>query len=237
MLIAMVAADLNKWLSFGPCQVRSIWGFNNQATDLYIQLHEASRVSASVVIANGAVPKGKSLLAQQSNGFKYEFQQPIDFSELVLAISTTEVNLTAVGAAGGLDMTVNIDGPFLVSNYSTLTVAGTSAATTVAQQIWAESAGPKTLMRLDVATTSGVAKYAVGYAVDTPDSTHKQLFILPLPADGSLVKYSCGDGFSPLEKIASDQSLKQGLTIWQATTTAPGNQDAVSELICRGMYI
>ncbi len=81
MLIPMVAADLNKWVSFGSCRVRTIHGFNNQATDLYIQLHEASKLGASATISNGAIPKCKSLHTQSMNSFKWEFVDGLDFAD------------------------------------------------------------------------------------------------------------------------------------------------------------
>ena len=237
MIIPIVAADLTKWISFGACRVRSISGFNNQSADVYIQLHEASPRSAAAVLANGTVPKFKSLLAQQSNGFLYNFPgEGQDFAELTIAMSTTDTSLTAIGAAGGLDMNVTVDGPYLVANYPTLTIAGDLAGSDVnTLQVWAESAGPKTLMRVDALNGTAVQRYLVGYAVDSVAVTSKPQFILSMPGNATY-NFCAGAGIPILEKTPSDQALHQGLTILQSTSTTPGTTSTAATKI-RAMYV
>src|ERR1051326_8316683 len=110
--IAMTAADILKWIAWGPVSVQRFHGYNNQAGTLYIQLHEITPKSDGTVTA-GSVPKVKSFQVLAGLPFSFEMVNDITMSELVVCISSTEANYTAVAAAGGLDMTVTVASDFL----------------------------------------------------------------------------------------------------------------------------
>jgi hypothetical protein len=237
MNIAFTAADIAKWIAFGPVRVRSIHGFNNQSTDLYVQLHEISKGTVSstqVQPANGTVPKFKSLHVQAGNSFKWEFEDGIVFSELVVAISTTEANLTIVGASGGVDLTLVADGDFMVDNYPTLTVFGDLTSLVNGQGPWLSADGPHTLARLTAIGNASVDHFLVGYAEDSPSPTSKILFGLPCPKL-TTVDYSFGSGFVPFAQTAGFVA-NNGCTINSAVDLTPGGLDSTNHIKCRVIY-
>lgn len=158
MNIAIVAADLTKWIAWGPCNVTHIFGYNNQATDLYIQFYQRPQVTA------GDVPAVKSWTAFANAPFDMVFPDGLHLSELLIAISTTEVNYTAAGA--GLDMTVCVETDFPV--VTATSIAGDLTTGVASRQIWTEANGYKRLLRLDVKNNSGATAYTHISSLDTP---------------------------------------------------------------------
>ena len=169
----MVAANLTKWVAWGRIVVHEIHGWNAQGADLYIQLHQTPPLTAAGgALTAGTIPAFKSLLAQQANGFMYNFgAQGVELSELLIAISTTEPNYTAVGAAGGIDLTIDFDTQFAVDGTEVI-VGDLTTGVVATQQVWSEATGlaaPKRLLRVDFKNNDGATKlYNVVYAVDTP---------------------------------------------------------------------
>lgn len=111
MIVNLVAADLFKWLSFGPCVIRRFHGWNNQASAIYIQFHQRPPLGTAApftIIPNGTVPACKSFLAQANNGFDYAHED-LPLTECTVCLSSTETSLTAVGAGAGLDWSIEID--------------------------------------------------------------------------------------------------------------------------------
>lgn len=238
MNIAFTAATLAKWVAFGSVRVRSVSGFNNQSSDVFIQLHEVSKgtvAAAQVAPANGTVPKFKSLHAQANNSFKWEFEDGIVFSELVVCMSTTEANLTLVGANGGVDFTLVADGPYMVDNFPTLTVVGDLTNAVSSVQVWAEAAGPHTLMRVDVVNQINAVVYILGCTEDTVPSTAKPFYFGKLAANATGT-YSEGQGTAFFDKTALDQALHQGMNIIVNDTNDLSGVH-VNGMVCRAMYI
>ena len=237
MILHMTAADLSKWVSFGPCRVTNLTGFNNQATDLYIQLHQQSAASSSVNVANTTVPTGGSLLAQSKNGFAYFFPNGgIDLNELCIAISTTQPALTLVGANGGIDLVVEVEGPYLVN--SNIHVVGDLTTNVANLEVWAEAVGPKRLMKLDVINKDAAVRYVIGCAQDNQPAGSKAQFINTLQATGDangldILHGSSGGGFIPFEKTA-DQVIHQGF--WVSTYTTPSTSGVFGTACIRAIY-
>ena len=234
----MVAADHAKWVSFGECRVRAIHGWNNQAADVYIQLIEASKGTVAVGTvqpANATVPKYKALLAQAGNGFAYDLD--VNFSELIVAASTTETALTIVGAAGGLDLTIEVDGQYLVDMFPTLTVVGDLTNDVTTLQVWPDGS-PKTLMRIDARQGADGVLPLVGYAVDTPAATSRPLFAFTV--SGSTVaaptSINFGRGQAFMDKTASTQAVHTGLTL-QAQNGIAAIANPGLNMKIRAMYI
>lgn len=224
----MKAADLSKWLAFGTCRVRSITGYNNQASDCYILLCEQSAdsptaIAAGTVVTAGVIPKMAGLLAPTKGEFKYEWAEGITFAELCVAISTVQASLTYVAAAGAIDMTIDIDGPYLVDNYTGITMVGDLTTNVTTLQVWAEASGPKTLARVDVKSGDATITCFVGYAVDAPASTSLPQFSILVSGTTLVFPMNCGAGSVPFQQNA-DFTQHKGLTIQgQVTRAAQAN--------------
>jgi hypothetical protein len=219
MIIKMTAAQLSRWISFGYGAIRSISGYNANTDDVYLQLFESSKVNSGTVVANGTAPTLGSLLCSSINGFKYDFgTYGMTCKELCIACSSTQSSLTLVGAAAGLDMTIDVAGDFLVDQYPNISVIGDLTTLQASLSLWSEGSGPQTLARLDVVAGVGTINYLVGYAVTTPSASNKVQFAVPVSTTGA-GNFGYG-GFSPFEKTA-DQVIHQGCKVQCQADTAP----------------
>lgn len=220
MLIPMVAADLVKWCAYGPCMVTKIFGYNNQATDLYIQLHQVPPLANGTLTA-GAVPVAKSLLTQTKNGFMFPFPDGMHLSELLVAISTTEATYTAVGAGGGLDLTIEVDSQYLCDG--TEVVTGNLTIATTSLQPWSNATGPKHLLRLTAQEVLGAARWVGITAKDVASSPIRQFHI---GANAQLDLLFGKDGWSPFQQDSAFVGYDGCLigtfdnTPWDGTFTA-----------------
>lgn len=213
MQVSMVAADLVKWIAWGRVVVREIHGWNGQGSDVYIQLHQVPPLANGTLTAS-AVPAYKSLLAQAGNGFMYNFgPQGIELSELLIALSTTEVNYTAVSAAGGLDLTIDFDSQSACDGTEVVVGDLTTGQNTL--QVWAESAGPKRLLRVDVKDNQNTNQLVgIVYAVDTVAVTSLPTAFFSCNKNTTTTVYF-GDancGFSPDQQDAN-YTQHRGCTI------------------------
>ena len=210
----MVIADETKWVAYGPCEVLAVWGFNNNASDRYIQFHEA------VSVANGDVPAVKSLFAPASTGFNYSrehFGGGLSLRELLVAISSTEVNYTALTDTG-LDLTILISTRYLVT--SNTAVVGDLTTGVAELQVWADSAGPKKLKAVVVENTSVSDQYLLVFARDTPaidDLWQGNHWLVPA---GEQKRIAFGDGLIPFEQEAGTKY--DGCTLKKATSDLNG---------------
>lgn len=209
----MTAADITKWASLGPVLVSEIFGYNNQGTDLYIQLHE------SPVVANGDVPKEKSLLAQTNNGFKYPFPKPIALSELTIAVSTTEANLTKVGAAGGLDMTVVVSGVSLVDGTEVVSGDLATGADALTPTNWTDAVASvgKRLLRVDYTNNDGADRYLMLFAKN-PANGDTPLLCSPKVAAGGTLSLRFGTNGRGVAGAEADGTKHYGCFLAQSTT-------------------
>lgn len=126
--VAMTAADIYKWIAYGPNRVTQFFGMNNQAGILYIQLHQLTP-KADGTIADATVPAIKSF--QVLANAPFSFTVDLTLSDLYVAISSTEANYTAVAAAGGLDMTVVVSSDFLCTGNEVVVGDTTTAVNTL----------------------------------------------------------------------------------------------------------
>lgn len=206
----MTLADIVKWAAWGQVTVKSISGFNNQGTDAYIQLHQTPPVTgadtAGTQLANGTVPAYKSLYAQANNGFYYELN--VTLKELLVAISSTEVNFTAVSANTGLDMELDIDSQFACDG--TERVVGDLSTGQNALQVWTEATGAaakKRLLRLDIKDNQNTSQLVgLVYAVDTVQSTAPQSLVcsVVIPTKNATTTFIFGDMNSGLTPFQQD---------------------------------
>jgi len=207
----MVAANLTKWVAWGPVTVRSMFGWNNNATPVYIQFFQTPTVAAS------DVPAMKSLVAAGNNGFMYVFgPEGITLSELLVALSTTELNYTAVSAASGLDMTLDIDSQFACDGTEVVVGDLTTGQNTL--QVWTEAAGlsaPKRLLRVDVKNNQATDTLVnLVYAVDTvvPGSLVAAFNKCPISVTTTTYYGDAQGGFQPFQQDAN-YTQHRGCTI------------------------
>lgn len=207
----MALADLTKRVAYGNCTVRQVYGYNNVAVDKYIQFHQKQTVAAS------DVPAVKGLFAPASAPFSWSFAGGLNLSELLVAVSTTQVNYTATGANTGLDMTIEVDSDCLVS--STNTIVGDLTTGVASLQVWADAdGGTKKLLRLDIVNNDSVDVFAViqsGDASTTTDIQWNQKII----HGGTTYSYFFGrEGKIPFRNDAG--TVRKGCTIRIAALSA-----------------
>ncbi len=180
--IVMVAADLTKYIAWGPVMVQRFHGMNNQNATLYIQLHEISPLAAGGIL-DQAVPPVKSFQVLANLPFSFQMVDTINLSELVVGISTTELTYTAVSAAGGLDMTIMVASDFLCDG--TEVVVGDTTTALNVLQVWAAAAGPNTLLSLRVKEVLGTARYVIIEATDA-DAAVPAGRVIPIAANATI---------------------------------------------------
>lgn len=164
MQIKFLITDEAKWVAYGPCRVVQIFGNNNHTSDNFIQFHTKPRAE----LANADVPAVASLYAPASAPFDFKFSDPIFFSELTIAISSTNVNYTAL-TNQGVDATVIVETDFAITSTTSLN-GDLVSANKQTHQVWTDSSGtttPKRLLRVDVVNADAQAIYMRIGAADT----------------------------------------------------------------------
>lgn len=217
MTVSMVAADLTKWVAWGPIRVYEIFGRNNQSADLYIQLHQ---VYKDDLTSTSTVPEVKSLETLGNLGFKYSFPGGLPLSELTVAISTTETLYTAVGAGGGLDLTLVIDTLYSSTGVS---VAGDLTTDVGALQVWAAANGPKLLLRADVKNNDGALN--IFACLSAKDTTYTSSIMTPaIVGPGTTRQLNFGPtGLYPYSRDAQTDRLGGTLFLAPADVTVVTN--------------
>ena len=174
MNIALTAADIIKWVAYGPTVVQAIHGMNNQGATLYIQFHEVPPKSDGTLAA-GAIPAYKSLQVAANSPFWFAINSTLN--GLLYVVSTSEANYTAVAAAGGLDATLECGSDFLCDGTETV-IGDLTSGNTGSFTVFADSATPKKLLRLDIVSKVGTVQFyglgagATNASVDS-SSVHK----------------------------------------------------------------
>lgn len=197
MQINMAAALTLKWVAHGLVTVNEIHGYNNQATDLYIQLHEVPPLSDGSLTAS-AVPAVKSLRAVTKTHFQFTFPGGLTLSQLLVAVSTTEPNYTSTGAgSSALDMTLDVDTVHPVT--STTVVVGDLTTTVESLQVWAVANGTQRLLQITAKNLEAFDVYLAMFNKDFTDVSDGQTPIrsLKVPTGGALYTFNFGDGMLP----------------------------------------
>lgn len=159
MKVKFLITDEAKWVAYGPCRVVQVFGNNNHTADSFIQFHEKPLAG----LANGDVPAVASLYAPASAPFDWKPNGTINLSELTIAISSTNVNYTALTNTG-VDATVIVETDFPVGDDTT--VVGDLTTGVDHLQVWANADGPKRLLRVDIKNNAGATVYGFAYAND-----------------------------------------------------------------------
>jgi hypothetical protein len=165
-LISMVAADVFKWVAYGPCVIRRFHGQNNQGATVFIQFHQTPPVSTTTNVPTNTVPAVKSFGVFANLPFDYPHED-ISLSECTICLSSDETKLVPVAAAGGLDMTVEVDSVCLVN---TELVAGDLTSGLDSGEAYLDlvaNAGSR-VIRVDYVNSDGAARWLQLFTVDNP---------------------------------------------------------------------
>jgi hypothetical protein len=235
MNISLAAADLTKWVAFGPVKVDKLFGRNDSGAELYLQLHQSP-----VVLANDVpVPNGV-LTVPTGEWFDWFFEPGIQLSELTIAVSTTKLLYTAPGAGLGVTATCLFSSDFAVSNFSGLAVAGDLTTNVASLAVWADVVGPKRLYRLDV-LNNGNDSYPYISARNSPAAKNSAQNRLETVLSGNLKSYFFGvGGYSPVEQYQSGTSTltADGCTVVFSASPdiATTTLDATADKSVRAIY-
>ena len=225
---SMVITDETKFIAFGPITIYKIYGRNNTASAVYIQFHEAPTVAAS------DVPATKALEASANTWFDWSFEKGLSLTQLLLAMSSTQINYTALVDAG-LDCTIEYETNYDVD--SNTTIVGDLTTGVASRQIWTDASGPKSLKRLDVKNNSGATAYVWIAARDLADitvtlSTHRGPFSV---ANGATLSQFAGAGITPYAQLLG-VSYRGCAVIATTTAALGGTKIAAASFNIRGVY-
>ncbi len=230
MKVKLLITDETKWVAYGPCRVVQFFGNNNTGADVYLQYHEKPLVTA------GDVPAVASNYCPSMAPFDFKFADPISLSELTLAVSSTNVNYTALTNAG-VDATVIVETDFPVGSNTTL--VGDLSTGVNSRAIWSEASGAsakKRLLRVDVKNNAAVTIQYFVSALDSTapvNSTMAGPFEVVAGATGS--RYFGRDGYRPLEIV--DGVSKFGCTVYFSDDqTPPYGFPGSTDINVRGIY-
>lgn len=236
MNIKLTSATLTKYLSYGPCIVHSIKGYNATAGDLFIQLH------ASPVVLAGAVPIIAGMEAPTGQWFDWFDEKGWSLGDCSIAISTTQDTYTAPAAGVNMTIIISTSTPACDDDGTALTtVVGDLTTLVASREIWAQASGPKHLVRLDIFNDSGDVIYPFISAVDAPATINSAQTGLAVIANGATNAYFFGRaGLSPVERVTSAGAHinRQGCTVVLAADPAVGEAVAAGASFgIRGVYI
>ena len=218
MKIKLLITDEAKWVAYGPCRVVQVFGNNNHTADNYIQLHEKPLAG----LAASDVPAVASIFAPASAPFDWKPNDPICLSELTIAVSSTNVNYTALTNTG-VDATVIVETDFPVGSNTTV-VGDLTSADKSSRQIWASSAtNTKRLLRVDVVNADAQAIYMRLSASDsmlTGDTSNT-----PFKVNASSTKrfFFGRDGETPFRIDNQTGTEHKGCTVFLMNTADPSS--------------
>lgn len=177
--------------------------FKGTTADRWLHIFDAKALPADT-----AVPVRSYPLFQNA-----PFSWTTDDEELalvngcVVAVSTTEETLTI--STDECDW--YIDGYSHIDDTGWTTV-GDYTTGDAELQVWADSAGPKKLVRLEVTNLASTDElYLMIFAKDSPAAANVPFLTKTIPADGS-VDFFFGDGISPLQ-LPTVNSINDGCTV------------------------
>lgn len=204
--------------SAGTYVIRSIRA-NGGAADYWLQLHTSVPSQTGTLPADGAIPVTNPLLVPTNYTAEEILPDGLIIAGLglVAMMSSTRDTLTRVAGAV-TDITVEVDE--FEPNFDRSTSASTGDYTTSVKQkqVWAESAGPKVLTKLEMTNSSGATIYAQLFATDSPADGAVPLESWPITTSTStVVSFGLNSGRSPYRQDA-DGTAHRGCTIIFSST-------------------
>lgn len=167
--------------------------FNGTTANRWLQLHDAKSTPADTAVPLRVWP------LYTTAPFDQNFQNdPIHLTTgCVLVVSSTQATLTI--SADTMDLYVNGES---VVDSTGVSTAGDYSTLDEVLQVWADNAGPKRLLRLEVFNYGGgSADYVQIHAGDTPD-TDKIVAVFPAPWPDASINLLFGGGFLPKRIIS-----------------------------------
>jgi hypothetical protein len=213
MRVTLLAANLTKWLAFGPTAILKIYGANAQGTDLWLQFFESPSVTA------GDVPAISPIWFPSLVDSYYINMHSIYVDSCFAAVSTTRDTYTAPGAGLGLNVTIEYETQYPVIAGTTTSVGDLTTGVAL-RQIWAEATGFKNLRKLDILNSSAGNIVPVIQASDAALTTDTAAIILPVIAASAQRKFHFGAGFYPFRNDAG--TIRKGCTVRFIVPGAPG---------------
>lgn len=196
-------AAVSAVVATNSCTISNVHGFFNGTTaNRYLQLHDAKALPADTAVPMRVWP------IYMTAPFEITFiGDPIALANgAVFVVSTTRATLTA--SADTMDIFVN---GVQTSDTTGVSVAGDYTTLDEVLQVWADSAGPKRLLRIEYSNVSGGgADYLQVHAGDTP-LTNKLVASFPMVAQGSSAVLEFGGGLECRKVIGS--TIYDGCTL------------------------
>lgn len=230
MNVKLTTATLQKFLAYGRCSIKEVKGFNGTGGDLYIQFHEKP------VVLAGDIPKSSGLIATTAQWFDWFYNDGLDLSECSIAISSSQTSYAA--PAAGVDCTVIFETQFPACNEAgtaLVTVVGDLTSAVDGLGIWAEAAGPKRLLRLDVKNNDAATRYIVIQSSDAElltDSTVPGPFAV---ATGATKTLFFGNGLLPFRN--DNGTIRKACVIrMSSSATLPFVMDTDTDFNIRAIY-
>lgn len=231
-LITMVAADLTKFVAFGPICVKRIHGYNASA-DCYIQLFDTMPVSIASPIANAAVPTCKGIYCKTATPIFIDFgEEGIMLSSLIVGISSTQPTYTAVGAGAGVNITLDVESQYLTNGNEAIAGDLTTGADSLV--VWADAQAQNVnyLLRVDYTNNDAATRYLL--ASTDAGTTVTQDFVFSAAAGGSLALIFGQQG----KKFFNQQAQVKhwGLKLLQSTTALVGGLTSSTASTFKALY-
>ena len=218
MKIKLLITDEAKWVAYGPCRVVQVFGNNNHTADNYIQFHEKPLAG----LAAADVPAVASIFAPASAPFDWKPVDPICLSELTIAVSSTNVNYTAL-TNQGVDATVIVETDFPVGSNTTL-VGDLTSADKSSRQIWASSAtNTKRLLRVDVVNADAQSIFVRVSASDSKLTGDTTTTPLTVAASATKSFFYGRAGYSPFRVDNQTGTEHKGCTVFLMNSTDPSS--------------
>jgi hypothetical protein len=217
MKVKLLITDEAKWVAYGPCRVLQVFGNNNHTADNFIQFHEKPLAGLTA----GDVPAVASIFAPASAPFDWKPTTDITLSELTIAVSSTNVNYTAL-TNQGVDATVIVETDFPVGSNTTL-VGDLTSADKQSRQIWASSStNTKRLLRVDVVNADAQEIFMRVSASDSKLTGDTTTIPHSIPASTTKSFYFGRDGYSPF-RLDADGTEHKGCTVFLMNSADPSS--------------
>lgn len=219
-----------------------IEGYNASTVAIWMQFWDLTVDPANSLpctLANGC-RREVYLGAVNPNGFLWQyFDKPLKFENLVnglrVVLSTTQGTYTAPTGTNKSTFYVELE-DWEQEPFGILTVGDTTTVNLANIQIWADAAGPKRLVKLEI-TIGAVASYLQLFATDSP-TTGVSIPILQFPfgpfTNKTFVLNFGKDGIVPYSEDAKGVT-HNGCTIACSTTSGLYTQSGV--MACRASYL
>lgn len=214
MRVKLTKANISSWVAFGNCTVYSMTGYNDQASDVYIQLHEMCPNSSVAPNPIGSTYLKATLLTQSKNGFKYEWVGGLNFSCLLVGMSTVPDTFTAVGAGGGVEVEIEVGGVFLCNGAETIVGDLTTGCDYLIVQADSGPTGKK-LLRMDYINADGAPRYLA-----LSNTGIEGDYLVWFSKNGAALAvgthvFLFGDSFMPVMQDTSSYALHWGIVFMQ----------------------